>query len=82
MDHHNLADGRGDLEDVLHNITIPSLNIGINSDILYPAEEQKWISNHLANSSYAELDSIHGHDAFLIEFRKLDKIIRPFLEGN
>jgi homoserine O-acetyltransferase len=32
------------------------------------------------DSTYAELDSPHGHDAFLKEWDQLEAIIGPFVE--
>jgi homoserine O-acetyltransferase len=31
------------------------------------------------DADYAELDSPHGHDAFLIESDQLAEVVRPFL---
>lgn len=79
MDQHNVSRNRAKIKDVLGNIKIPSLNIGISSDILYPAEEQKEIASKIPNGKYFEIESIYGHDAFLIEFQQLNKIISEFL---
>jgi len=79
MDAHDVGVGRGGIKKALSNINCKTQCIGINSDLLYPAEEQKKIASMIPEATYLELDSIHGHDAFLIEFDQLDKIIRNFL---
>ena len=79
MDLHDVGYGRGKIEDVLGTVKAKSLNIGISSDILYPASEQAEIAAMIPNSKYAEISSIHGHDAFLIEFEQLSVLIGDFL---
>ncbi len=80
MDLHDIGKNRDGIEKVLQNIKCKTKCIGINSDILYPVEEQKEIASKITGAEYDEIDSIHGHDAFLIEFEQLDKMIREFLE--
>jgi len=80
MDSHDVGKDRGGIKTALSMIKAKTKCIGINSDILYPAAEQKEIMNQIPNSEYAEINSMHGHDSFLIEFDQLDKIIKEFLE--
>lgn len=55
--------------------------IAIDSDLFFLAAENKETFNELSKTSvevfYNEIKSIHGHDAFLIEFDQLDNILRP-----
>lgn len=78
MDSHDLGRGRGGLEKALASIQIPSLIVGIDSDILYPTVEQMFMAKHIPHSKYVEIQSEDGHDAFLIEFDQMDRIMRDF----
>lgn len=79
MDSHDVGKDRSGITNALSLIKAKTKCVGINSDILYPAAEQKEIQSKIPNAYYAEINSIHGHDAFLIEFDQLDKIIKEFL---
>jgi homoserine O-acetyltransferase len=79
MDIHDLGAGRGTLKEVLGSISALSLSIGISSDVLYPADEQKEIAHLIPRSSYVELTSPFGHDAFLIAFDAMNAILQQFL---
>lgn len=79
MDLHDVGVDRGGIESALKSIKCKTELVGITSDILYPKEEQIKIAELIQNASYSEIDSIHGHDAFLIEFDQMDQIIRNFL---
>ncbi|MEZ4299852.1 MAG: homoserine O-acetyltransferase [Polyangiaceae bacterium] len=79
MDQHDISRGRGSYEEVLASIKVPALCAGITSDVLYPVHEQKELAKHLAAARYVEIESIHGHDAFLIEWDQVTRMIREFL---
>jgi homoserine O-acetyltransferase/O-succinyltransferase len=80
MDNHDVGLNRNGIKEALKNINCKTECVGITSDVLYPAEEQKEIVSLIQGATYSEIDSIHGHDAFLIEFEQLNKIIRKFLD--
>jgi len=80
MDLHDVSGGRGSVKDALSGIAAKALCIGITSDVLYPTEEQQQLSSALPHGQYAEIQSLHGHDAFLIEFEALNGMIHRFLE--
>jgi homoserine O-acetyltransferase len=84
MDLHDIARHRGTLERSMARITMPSLTIGISSDMLYPAYQQRRIHELLTAqgtpSEYVEVESPHGHDAFLINLDQVAAPLGPFLE--
>ena len=80
MDLHDLAYGRGTIEQVLSSMSIPALCVGISSDVLYPVHEQKSLASLLPRSTYRQIESPFGHDAFLIEYEQLGKHVREFLK--
>lgn len=67
----------------LREIAAPTLLLGISSDWLYPPAEVKALADRIAAAGkvveYHELDSPHGHDAFLKEWDRLTEIIAPFI---
>jgi len=84
MDLHDVARGRGSLDGALRRIAAPTLAIGISSDILYPAYQQRALVAAVdgvgGKATYAEIDSPHGHDAFLIDIDQVGAALVPFLE--
>ena len=63
------------LEAIQANIHI----IGVDSDLFFTAEENRQTHKQLAvthaNVTYNEINSVHGHDAFLMEYEQLEKIV-------
>ena len=80
MDLHDVSAGRGSLREVLRSVSARVLSIGISSDVLYPPAEQMAIASAIPGAVYAELNSPHGHDAFLIEFDRMNRLLRDFLD--
>ena len=79
MDSHNLGRGRGDLASVLNRIQIPTLLIGISSDILFPLTELQFLEKHLCKARLEVIDSDYGHDGFLTETSKINQVIQAFM---
>jgi homoserine O-acetyltransferase len=56
------------------------IGVGIDTDILYfPAEVRAWVDGYRrggATARYQEIVTPFGHDAFLIEFEQVDRILR------
>lgn len=78
MDSHNVGRGRGGIIKALKRIKARSLFLGIDNDILFPVVEQKMLADTVENARYDKLDSIYGHDGFLLEFDKLTTSINTF----
>ncbi|MFV0507436.1 MAG: homoserine O-acetyltransferase [Bacteroidales bacterium] len=78
-DSHNVGRGRGGLEKVLKNVKIPVLVMGIDTDLLYPIEDQEYMSELMPNSTFCKVESKYGHDGFLIETDKVGSLIKNFI---
>ena len=78
MHTHDLARGRGAYPEVLQRISQPTLVVSVSSDTLYPPAEQIELAEHLPNARYEVLESLHGHDGFLIETEDLGALIAGF----
>jgi len=78
MDHHDVGRDRGGAAEALEACRVPTLVVGIGSDLLYPPDEVRALAADLGRAQLAWLDGPQGHDAFLIEQRALDRLIRAF----
>ena len=83
MDLHDIGRKRGGVEAALARVQAPTLTMGSSSDVLYPAYQQHDLTEGLLAAGvdvrYAEIDSQHGHDAFLIEFEQVGAVLADFL---
>ncbi len=83
MDDFDVAEGRGTAAVALQRFRGSALVLGIDSDVLYPPHEQHEIVEVLRGNGnaaeYREIESPHGHDAFLIEWEQLGDHLRDFL---
>lgn len=83
MDSHDLARGRADsLDQVLAQVEIPALVLGIDSDVLYPLTEQQELADMLPNSTLGVIHSDDGHDGFLLEQEQVGNYITEFLDEH
>lgn len=79
-DTHNIGRGRGSIINALKSINAKVLCVGIKSDILFPTDDQKFITAHTNGAEYVEIDSFYGHDGFLIETEVVTRVVREFWE--
>lgn len=56
-----------------------ALVVGVESDVLYPLEEQARIAAALPGATLSVLSSSDGHDGFLLEFAELNRLILEHL---
>ncbi len=85
MDLHDVGRGRGGAERAVARIgAVPTLVVGIWSDVLYPAYQQRHIVDLLSAqgtpAEYVEIDSPDGHDAFLIDTEQVGAALATFFE--
>ncbi len=80
MDSHDVGRGRNGIEEALGRIQSKTLVIGISSDQLFPTEEQLTIARNIPDAQFFQIDSIYGHDGFLVEHQKLNHHILNFLQ--
>jgi homoserine O-acetyltransferase len=84
MDLHDIGRGRGGVDAALARARCRVLALGISSDILYPAYQSREIAEAAKavglRADYGEIDSPHGHDAFLLEAEQVGELVAPLLE--
>lgn len=76
MDSQDVGRNRGGVVAALKSIQSKTLVIGIKSDALFPIVEQEFLAKHIPDASFQVIDSLYGHDGFLIESGLMTKAIR------
>jgi homoserine O-acetyltransferase len=85
MDWFNVADGYPDLATALAGISLKSACvIGVETDILFPAYQQKEIADALSQNGvdtcFTNLESLLGHDAFLVDYDHFNPHIEAYFD--
>lgn len=80
MDSHHLGRKRDSIEAALQKISARSLVIGVTSDLLFPLHEQELLARHIPDATLLPIDSIYGHDGFLVETQAIEQGIAAWLE--
>jgi homoserine O-acetyltransferase len=80
------SDHGGSVVNALANIGIErALVVGVNSDILFPPHQQQELADSLGavvtDLRFELLDSIQGHDSFLIDMERFCPVVAKFFEG-
>lgn len=85
LSYFDLEKQHGSLKQAFKGIQASMLFISISSDWLYPTDQTKQMvaacMNLEKHVSFCEVTSDYGHDAFLIENEKFDRLVSSFL-GN
>ena len=82
MDSQSLGRGKASTENALRKIKAKTLVIGIDTDILFPTSEQKFIAENILDTEYMEITSNYGHDGFLVETKAIAEQINFFLSNR
>jgi homoserine O-acetyltransferase len=76
MDTQDVGRNRGGAIAALKLIQSKTLVIGIKSDALFPIVEQEFLAKYIPGASFQVIDSLYGHDGFLIESGLMTKAVR------
>ena len=82
MDSQNVGRDRGGVPHALSLIKAKTAVIGINTDVLFPVSEQKLLADYINGASFDKIHSDFGHDGFLLEYEKIEHVLRTRLNIN
>jgi homoserine O-acetyltransferase/O-succinyltransferase len=81
LNSHDVGRGRGGVSEALRGCRVPVVVGGITSDRLYPLRLQEELAELLPGCTGLQVvDSICGHDGFLVESEAVGELIRKTLE--
>jgi homoserine O-acetyltransferase/O-succinyltransferase len=81
LSRHDVGRGRGGVAPALRGCPVPVVVGGITSDRLYPLRLQEELAELLPGCGELQIvDSIYGHDGFLVESEAVGQLVRGTLE--
>ncbi len=75
MDSHNVGRYRESVQAALQHIKAKTVVVGIQSDILFPVQDQAYLAHNIPKADNVVIDSQYGHDGFLLETEQLKEIL-------
>ncbi|MFV2032076.1 MAG: homoserine O-acetyltransferase [Gammaproteobacteria bacterium] len=87
MDLFDIAEHGGTVDAGMAQIKVKkALVIGVTTDILFPLRQQRELADSLIATNtevdYVEIDSVNGHDAFLIDDAHFSPVVKKFLDST
>ncbi|MBQ0826424.1 homoserine O-acetyltransferase MetX [Streptomyces tagetis] len=82
MNAHDVGRGRGGIRAALGRVRARTLVAGIDTDRLYPPEQQKELAAGIPSADAVRMiASPFGHDGFLVETGEVSALVRELLDG-
>ncbi|MFZ9038578.1 MAG: homoserine O-acetyltransferase MetX [Gammaproteobacteria bacterium] len=87
MDWFDITEHGDSISDGMSKIDVKkALVVGVTTDILFPSRQQKEIADVMRATGtevdYVEIDSVNGHDAFLIDDEHFSPVVKNFLNES
>ena len=82
MNNFDACSGRGEPRFALGKLNIPALIVAVDSDWLYPANEQARLAALLPNAAHISISSNSGHDGFLLDAAKFEPALRALVNES
>jgi homoserine O-acetyltransferase len=85
MDWFDIAEHGESISDGMSKLEVnKALVVGVTTDILFPCRQQREIADVMratgTDVDYVEIDSVNGHDAFLIDDAHFSPVVKKFLD--
>ena len=80
VDSINVGRGRGGVPKALKMVKCPSTVVCFSTDILFPPADMEPMAKMLG-ADFHVIETHFGHDGFLIEFPRMEAVLRPIVDG-
>ena len=87
MDLFDIGEGYRSLDASLSRVKCPVMVIGVQTDILFPIRQQRHLAKALQDAgnsmvTFYELNSLYGHDTFLLDLNGVGAAVKGFAETD